>query len=83
MTIFCVKPNSVLPICNVKMLKLLFVGARFNTGNNRMDLSKEKTTSYLYFLYTYNLMKQRRLTSNYVDLSSTSVKLVGGNIDLD
>ena len=48
-----------------------------------MDLSKEKTTSYLYFLYTYNLMKQRRLTSNYVDLSSTSVELVGGNIDLD
>ena len=55
---FCLTPNTVFPICKVKIVKTLCVGARANIGSARVDLCKQKTTSYLDCSYTYNLMQK-------------------------
>ena len=42
MTSFCIKPNTVFPICEVKILKGLYVGASVNTGNDIVGLNVNK-----------------------------------------
>ena len=71
---FCLTPNTVFPICKVKIVKTLCVGARANIGSARVDLCKQKK-NILFGLFIYLQFDAKSLLIiNFVILSEPVLK---------
>ena len=75
---FCLTPNTVFPICKVKIVKTLCVGARANIGSARVDCVNKKQHP-IWIVHIPTIWSKSLLIINFVILSRTSVKKLETN----